>query len=124
MVVVQNVALGTLSDEIHLDAVIDTGAAVCVVPPFYARQLGFNSSNRLQAGPLNVIGGGTIQTDIHRLEWVRVGSAQVHDVPIAVQNTFAGIGARKMLVGLTFIKHFRTILDFDGDRVVFRHSRS
>jgi hypothetical protein len=42
MAVVQNVTLGTLTDEIHLDAVIDTGSTLCVVPPIFARQLGFD----------------------------------------------------------------------------------
>jgi hypothetical protein len=39
MAVVQNITLGTLTDEIHLDAVIDTGSTLCVVPPIFARQL-------------------------------------------------------------------------------------
>jgi predicted aspartyl protease len=75
MAVVQNVTLGTLTDEIHLDAVIDTGSTLCVVPPIFARQLGFDSSNRLEGGLVRVIGGGTVQMDRHRLERVRVGSA-------------------------------------------------
>jgi hypothetical protein len=78
MAVVQNVTLGTLTDEIHLDAVIDTGSTLCVVPPIFARQLGFNSSNRLEGGLVRIIGGGTVQMDKHRLEWVRVGSASLH----------------------------------------------
>jgi predicted aspartyl protease len=118
--VVQNVTLGTLTDEIHLDAVIDTGSTLCVVPIF-ARQLGFNSSNRLEGGLVRVIGGGTVQMDKHRLERVRVGSAMAYDVEIGVQNTFAG--SRQMLVGLTFIKQFRTTLDFDEGRVLFRARR-
>jgi predicted aspartyl protease len=118
MAVVQNVTLGTLTDEIHLDAVIDTGSTLCVVPPIFARQLGFNSSNRLEGGLVRVIGGGTVQMDKHRLERVRVGSAMAYDVEIGVQNTFAG--SRQMLVGLTFIKQFRTTFDFDEGRVLFR----
>jgi predicted aspartyl protease len=118
MAVVQNVTLGTLTDEIHLDAVIDTGSTLCVVPPIFARQLGFDPSNRLDGGPVRVIGGGTVQMDRHRLEWVRVGSAMAYDVDIGVQNTFAG--SRQMLVGLTFIKQFRTTFDFDEGRVLFR----
>jgi hypothetical protein len=39
-------------------------------------------------------------------------------VEIGVQNTFAG--SRQMLVGLTFIKQFRTTFDFDEGRVLFR----
>jgi predicted aspartyl protease len=120
MAVVQNVTLGTLTDEIHLDAVIDTGSTLCVVPIF-ARQLGFNSSNRLEGGLVRVIGGGTVQMDKHRLERVRVGSAMAYDVEIGVQNTFAG--SRQMLVGLTFIKQFRTTLDFDEGRALFRARR-
>ena len=50
MVVVENVTLSTLYDEVHLDAVIDTGSTLCVVPPFYAGQLGFDYSNRLDKG--------------------------------------------------------------------------
>jgi predicted aspartyl protease len=124
MVVVRNVVLSTFSDEIHVDAVIDTGSTLCVVPPIFARQLGFEYSNRLEGGPVKVIGGGSVQMDIHRLEWVRVGSDKAYDVKMGVQKTFAGPGARLMLVGLTFIKQFRTIFDFDGSRVVFRSKRT
>lgn len=115
---VQNVTLGTLTDEVHLDAVIDTGSTLCVVPPVFARQLGFDSNNRLEGGLVRVIGGGTVQMDRHRLEWVKVGSAKAYNVDIGVQNTFAG--SRQMLVGLTFIKQFRTTFDFDEGRVLFR----
>ena len=120
MVVVRNVVLSTFSDEVHVDAVIDTGSTLCVVPRVFACQLGFKPSNRLGGGPVNVIGGGSVQMDVHRLEWVRVGSAKAYDVKMGVQKTFAGPGSRLMLVGLTFINQFRTIFDFDGGRVVFR----
>jgi hypothetical protein len=123
MAVVQNVALGTFSSAIHVDAVIDTGSTLCIVPPIFARLLEFNSSNRLESGPLSVIGGGSVEMDVHRLEWVRVGSARAFDVRMGVANTFAGAGSRKILVGLTFIKQFRTIFDFDRGRVVFRSRR-
>jgi predicted aspartyl protease len=118
MAIVQNVALGSVSDEVHLDAVIDTGATMCIVPPIFTRQLGFDSSNRLRGGPIRVIGGSIVQIDEHRLEWVRAGSAAVYDVQIGVCTTFAG--SRNMLLGLNFIKQFRTILDFDAGRVLFR----
>ena len=95
MVVVRNVALGTFSGSIHVDAVIDTGSTLCIVPPIFARLLGFDSSNRLDSGPLGVIGGGSVEMDVHRLEWVRVGSARAFEVGMGVTNTFAGPGARK-----------------------------
>ena len=60
--------------------------------------------------------------DIHRLEWVRVGSAKAFDVRIGVAETVAG--SLRMLVGLSFIKQFRTIFDFEGHRVLFRSRTS
>ncbi len=119
MVVVRNVAIGTFSGSINVDAVIDTGSTLCIVPPFIAGLLDFNSGNRLQSGPLGVIGGGTVQMDVHRLEWVRVGGARAFDVKMGVAKTFAGPGARQILVGLTFISQFRTTFDFGEARVVF-----
>lgn len=117
---VRNVAIGTFSSSIHVDAVIDTGSTLCIVPPTIARLLGFDSSNRLESGPLGVIGGGSVEMDVHRLEWVRVGSARAFNVKMGVTNTFAGPGSRQMLVGLAFISQFRTTFDFDGGRVLFR----
>jgi predicted aspartyl protease len=124
LAVVENVTLSTLTDEIRLDGVIDTGATLCVVPPSFARQLGFDDSNRLDQQSVNVIGGGSIDMDIHRLEWVKVGSAKAYSVMFGVQDTFAGAGSRKMLVGLSFIRQFRTIFDFKGRRVLFRSSKT
>jgi predicted aspartyl protease len=119
MVLVRNVAIGTFSGSINVDAVIDTGSTLCIVPPFIAGLLGFDSSNRLSSGPLGVIGGDNIQIDLHRLEWVRVGSARAFDVKMGVAKTFAGPGARQMLVGLTFISRFRTTFDLGDARVLF-----
>jgi predicted aspartyl protease len=118
--VVRNVTLATEAAEVHLDAVIDTGSTLCIVPPFFASQFGFDYSNRLEGGPLKVIGGGSVETNVYMLESVQVGSAKVYEVKIGVQETFDGPGARTMLVGQTFIKRFRTIFDFDSDHVIFR----
>jgi hypothetical protein len=56
--------------------------------------------------------------DMHRPEYLQVGSAKVRDVIFGVQST--GRTTRYMLVGLTFIGKFRTIFDLDGCRVLFR----
>ncbi len=92
---VQNVALGTFSGAVHVDAVIDTGSTFCVVPPIFARLLGFAYSNRLEGRRVNVIGGGSVEMDIHRLEWVRVGSARAFDVMMGVAESFGGQGLEK-----------------------------
>lgn len=56
--------------------------------------------------------------DLHELEYVRAGTAQVYQVSFCVGDL--GPAFRFMLLGLSFIEQFTTTLDFDGQRVVFR----
>lgn len=114
---VRNVTLGTPTTEQHLDALIDTGATYCIVPPSIARVLGFNSGNRIGTEKTNIV-GSQVEMDVHRLEYVRVGSAKAWSVMFAVYNAVPR--TRYMLVGLSFIGKFRTTFDFDEERVVFR----
>jgi predicted aspartyl protease len=119
--IVHNVTLGTMTDEMHVDAMIDTGATLCVVPRNIARALGFTSGNRLRQQLVDAV-GGQVQMDIHRLEYVRVGSAKAYSVLFGVYNTFPSsrLTSRMTLVGLTFIRQFRTTFDFEENRVLFR----
>ncbi len=56
--------------------------------------------------------------DMHRLEYVKVGSARAYSVTFGVHEAFPK--SRIVLVGLTFIRQFRTTFDFDENRVLFR----
>jgi predicted aspartyl protease len=106
-----------LTSELHLDALIDTGATYCIIPPSTARVLGFNSGNRVGRERVTTV-GGQIEMEMHWLEHLKVGSAQAYRVQFGVYNTLPG--ARFIIVGLTFMKRFRTIFDFDEGRVLFR----
>lgn len=114
---VRNVTLGTLTNEQHLDAMIDTGATHCIVPPSTARTLGFHPGNRIGRQTTNIL-GGQVEMDLHRLEHLKVGSAKAYRVSFGVYNAVPG--SRYILVGLSFVKQFRTTLDFDEGRVLFR----
>jgi predicted aspartyl protease len=116
---VRNVAVGILTRELRLDAIVDTGATYCIVPPSAADALGFDSDNRIDAETSEVVGGeGQVTIDLHRCEYVRVGTAKAYDVMFGVCNI--GAHSRFMLVGLTIITHFRTTFDFDEGLVLFR----
>jgi len=116
---VRNVALGTLTSEHHLDALIDTGATECIVPPSIARALGFHPENRIRRQRTNTL-GSEVQMDLHRLDYLRVGSAKAWNVRFGVHTTMPG--SRWMIVGLSFMRQFRTTFDFDEGRVIFRAS--
>jgi predicted aspartyl protease len=68
---VRNVTLGTLTNEQHLDAMIDTGATYCIVPPSNARVLGFHSSDRIGTELTNTV-GGQVSMDLHRIQYLKV----------------------------------------------------
>lgn len=114
---VRNATLGTLTTEQHLDALIDTGATYCIIPPSTARVLGFNSGNWAGRERVSTV-GGQIEMDMHWLEHLKVGSAKAYRVQFGVYNTVPD--ARFIIVGLTFMKRFRTTFDFDEGRVLFR----
>jgi predicted aspartyl protease len=114
---VNNVTLGTLTTEHHLDAMIDTGATDCIVPPSIARVLGFHSGNRIRRQRTNTL-GSQVEMDLHRLHYLRVGSAKAWNVRFGVHTTMQG--SRWMIVGLSFMRQFRTTFEFDARRVLFR----
>ncbi len=117
VVLLRNVRLGTITNERRVDALLDTGATYCVVPSSIALSLGFNEGNRLGKQMMNVV-GGRVEMDLHKLEYVRTGTAQVYRVSFCVGNL--GPAFRFMLLGLSFVEHFTTTLDFDRKRVLFR----
>lgn len=116
--IVNNITLATMTSEIHVDALIDTGASMCVVPPSISDALGFEPRNRLRQRRVNVV-GGQVNMDMHRLEDMKVGSAKAYNVVFGVYSTFSE--PRITLVGLTFMEKFATVtLDFAEKHVVFR----
>jgi predicted aspartyl protease len=116
--IVRNITLATMTSEIHVDALIDTGATMCVVPPNIARALGFEPRDRLRQRDVHVV-GDRVKMDMHRLEYMKVGSAKASNVSFGVCSTFAE--PRITLVGLTFMQKFKTItFDLAEKRVVFR----
>ncbi len=117
VVLLRNVRVGTVNTELRLDAVLDTGATYCVVPVAVASALGFHEGNRLGHVPLNVV-GGRVQMDLHGFEYLRAGTAQAYHVSFCAGDL--GPMSRFMLLGLSFVEHFTTTLDFDRRRVLFR----
>lgn len=117
---IRNVTLGLIDRELRLDAILDTGATVCVIPPRTAGLLGFDSRNRLRSIKTNVV-GGQIMMDLHRLEYLRVGTAQAYSITFGIANTGQ---SRFMLLGLPFIRLFTTTVDFDEGRVLFRSRKA
>ena len=90
--------------DLQCDAVIDTGSTLCVVPPVFAHALGFDHDNRLGGGPVNVIGGGTVEMndfDLAAIVAQRIGIVPQRERRAAVEPDARVIaGARVLVVDL------------------------
>jgi predicted aspartyl protease len=121
-VVLRNVSLASLTAQVHADAMLDTGAAVCIVPPGLAAALGYNDGNRIAVQNFQVVGGGLVPMNLHRLQSLRVGTAEAYNVLIAAAHP--GPAVRFVLLGMSFMERFSTTtVDLDGGRVLFRAKR-
>jgi hypothetical protein len=65
--------------------------------------------------------GSRVEMDLHMLAYLKVGSAKAYRVMFGVYNAVSG--ARYILVGLSFIKQFRTTFIKVEGRVLFRSRR-
>lgn len=119
LVIIRNVTLSAESDKFHVDAILDTGATHCIVPPDVAKLLGFHKGNRLGVQGTNVVGGGQRSLDRHCLEHMKVGTARAHRVSFLVAE-FGSNYRFFILLGLSFIKKFMLTVNFDENLILFR----
>lgn len=113
---IRNVELGFGGKTARADALLDTGATYCVIPDFVAEQLDLRESERAGTELVQAVLGRRSTMDRFRIDRMRAGTAQAHNVDILVGEAVLGL----MLLGMSFIGKFTTTLDLDGKRVVFR----
>lgn len=121
--IIRKVTLSTVSEKIHVDAILDTGATHCIVQPNVAKLLGLHGSNRLGVQRYNVVGGGKRFSDRHCLEHVKVGTARAHRVSVLVED-FGPEYRFFILLGLSFIRKFMLTVNLDENLVVFRSRKA
>lgn len=103
--------------ERELRAVLSTGSSLCTIPPTDAREIGYEAFY----DPLMDSGDGiyTInQTGIMDLgglvlEEVKVANLSATNVP-AVACQLPRMGGIDMILGLSFLNRFNTILDYEN----------
>jgi clan AA aspartic protease (TIGR02281 family) len=108
----------SLNGSLGVTLLVDTGAEQMVVSRQAAALLGLNLSQSLRTQPLVGV-GQTLPVPVVRLNHVQVGSsvatnlvASVYDLP----PLFRADG----LLGLNFLRRFRTTLEFDTHTLVLR----
>ncbi len=98
----------------EIRAVLDTGSQYCVIPLQDARQLGYDayfSPDDPGSGTIAVTKAELIEVDEIELEEVSVGDLVARNVKSLVWG-FPKLAGVEGLLGLSFLEHFRTSLDF------------
>ena len=92
---------------------LDTGASLIMLPRSMIDGLGFDPDS-LESGTANTA-NGPVAIRIGKLRQVRVGRAEVGDVAVGfiADDKIGG----QHLLGMSFLEHFRMILDDDANRL-------
>ncbi|GJL65829.1 MAG: hypothetical protein NPIRA05_08000 [Nitrospirales bacterium] len=90
--------------------ILDTGATMTVLSQDVALDLGLISSSKTQLTTVYTA-GGPIQVNVSTIESIQAGTAQVHDVDVAIHDLPDGQKDIDGLLGMSFLNHFLVTLD-------------
>ena len=105
----------TLNRRLTVPMLLDTGADITVVTKQVARDLRLASPDHLPKVEFKTA-GGAVRFPIATLQSLRVGTAEAHDVDVAIDiDGHMPVG----LLGMTFLRHFKVIVDQQQGQVKF-----
>ena len=109
-IVIRRLRLCGPTGEREIDAILDTGAAHTVIAWDVAKDIGYAPAVSQSRVPV-MTGNGVIEAPLITVERIELEDLQVkaatvicHDIP-----EIAGIEG---LIGLSFLQHFRTVIDY------------
>jgi aspartyl protease family protein len=111
---VDAVLIGPTGLWLNRQMVVDTGASTVVLPISAISSLGMRDAD-LVLGTVETA-GGKVQARMGRLSAVRVGHAEVKDIPVTfIADEQLG---RTALLGMSFLDQFRVTFDDFGQRII------
>ena len=104
-----------LNQRLPVRLVLDTGATYTVLTKQTAHDLGINSLEHLPMQHF-LTAGGKILSPVTTLKSIRVGTAEVQDIAVAIDvDGHLPMG----LLGMTFMRHFKITVDQEQGQVKF-----
>jgi len=106
-----------------LDFVLDTGASATVLSTQTAERLGINIEELRKDKECCGCSGEEMQARLGSVKSIRVGNAEVKNIEVAIMDLTSlskAVGtALAGIVGYTFMKHFRVVVDYPNERISF-----
>ena len=109
-ILVRNVKVKGPKGIVWVDLVLDTGAAFVALPWPILKTIGYDPASVPERQEI-ITANGVIEVPKLRIESVTIGDAEVRDVEIICHDIPELAGLRGLL-GLSFLKHFKTVIDY------------
>lgn len=110
--VVRNVKVLGPQGFARMDLILDTGAALTVLSWSVLKVIGYDPAVAPERQE-TITANGVIEVPKLRLSSIAVGDAEVQDIEVICHDIPELAGIRGLL-GLSFLKHFRTVIDYRG----------
>jgi clan AA aspartic protease (TIGR02281 family) len=108
--VVRNVKLAGPKGVVMVDLILDTGAALTALSWSVLKVVGYDPALAPERQDI-VTANGVIEVPKLRVASISVGELEARDVEVVCHDIPELTGIRGLL-GLSFLKHFRTVIDY------------
>ena len=108
-----------LNKERSAHLIVDTGASMTVLSTDIAIDLGILGTTDNELLTVNTA-GGSVQVNMNYLSSLTVGTAQAHNVAVAIHDLPDIPEQIEGLLGMSFLKHFLITLDAEHARLILR----
>ncbi len=110
LIVLKQVEVDGPDSTSRVDLLLDTGASVTILSRSVLESAGYNLEGLKDSLKL-VTGNGSIELPMIRVDALRFGVHEVHDLVVGVHD-IPGVGNIEGLLGVNALRHFRTVLDY------------
>ena len=108
--VVRNVKIVGPKGKVFVDLIFDTGAAFTVLSWSVLKVIGYDPASVSERQEI-ITANGVIEVPKLQIAGITVGNMKVENLEVLCHDIPELVGIRGLL-GLSFIKHFRTVIDF------------
>lgn len=108
--VVRSVKIVGPKGFVKVDMILDTGAALTVLSWSVLKAIGYDPAVAPERYEV-ITANGVIEVPKLRVTSMAVGDAETRDVEV-ISHDIPELAGIRGLMGLSFLKHFRTILDY------------
>ncbi|MGE0472837.1 MAG: TIGR02281 family clan AA aspartic protease [Nitrospirales bacterium] len=108
-----------LNQERTVQLIVDTGASMTVLSTGVAIDLGILGTTENELMTVNTA-GGQVQVNVNYLSSLTVGSAQAHNVAVAIHDLPDIPSQIEGLLGMSFLNHFLVTLDAEHGKLFLR----